>query len=356
MYLDTTDGYVLTTSVDETPQTQHTLAYAQQPNGSWLASGSVNVMANAVTLLSGSVTLQDPSGEILTLPISIEPSLFVDSSVIAFDDTKLGDTIATILNVRQRGVIAPVSLHLEPRQQFAIADAKTPMVTVDKLTIMPSFDGSNIIISYKPNRAGRHKARLVVSTPYDTKTVQLQGQTGGLLSRFQIPQSPRLRLTIPAIPYPARLVNGLAVVGFVGLIWMSYQVLTRSENKTDLAVLTRKPSRAYVSQSTPASRPQKAVDVAPESTLPPPPATTIVASAPVEPPSPKALPKPTEPVAPKKPVVQTDRPDGALVAKVYRPKQVTPAQTVSAQKSAFSADQISDLEKELNGPTSSNKP
>ena len=356
LHLDASDAYVLTTSVDETPSSQHTLPYSQQPDGSWLASGTVNVITNTVTLLSGSVILQDPLGEMLTLPISIEPSLFLDSSVIEFNDTKLGDTIATILNVRQRGVIAPVNLRVEPKHQFVIADAKAPMVTADKMNIMPVFEGTNIIIRYKPNRGGLHKARLVVSTPYDIKTVQLQGQTGGFFNRLQMPKLPPLRLTAPVIPYRGQLMGGLAAVVFAGLLWTSYSILTRSERKIDPAVATRQSLSAYANLPTPVSRTKKAVDFVPESKSTSTLATSTDASAPIKPPSSKALPQPAEQIVLKKPVARSVQPEEPIVAKVYRLKPATSTQTASAQTSTFSADQISDLEKELNGLTPSNKP
>lgn len=414
LHLDASEGYLLATSVNETLQTEQTIPYVQQPDGSWLASGRINLTVSVNALISGSVTLRDPLGETLSLPVRIAPSLFVDSSEISFDETKLGDSTATILNIRQRGALTPVQLSVEPKNQFAIADAKTSMISLFNLTITPTFEGSNVVVIYKPNRAGRNAAKITITTPYEVKVVQLLGQPGGLLGlvrwpevpnfplptmprwqwpdlpRLQRPKLPRLpspkipRLQLPEIPqlqlpelarlqratiprlqlpvfsiraYRGPIIGSLAVMAFGAVLWMGFGMLTQSENKIALSALSRPPAETKISLTTPARKSDKpivqALPTTPEASV----ETRTEESIPVEPPVPEPLPQPEEKVVIRKKLERSEPEKLARVelAKANRTKLVKPNESISA-KSAFSAEKVSELEKELNGSLSSKQP
>ena len=425
LHLEASEGYLVATSANRSLQVEQTIPYIQQPDGSWLVSDKVSLTVSVNALISGSVTLLDPLGETLSLPIRIAPSLFVDSSEISFDETKLGDSTATILNIRQRGALTPIHLSVEPKNQFAIADAKTAMISASTLTLTPSFEGSNIIVIYKPNRAGRNAAKITINTPYEIKIVQLLGQPGGILGlvrwpeipniplptmprwqwpdlpRLQRPKLPRLpmpkmpRLQLPEIPrlalldsphfqpsspsrlqmlaisirtYRGPIIGGLAALAFGAMVWMGYGMLTQPETKTEVAARSQSSAEAQLNNATPGdasfgnASPSRKVDKPVSqplsTTLEEPVITSAETSVPVEPPTPKPVPQPKEAVVSKKNVkpVELEQSGRIELARSSRPKPVKPVLTSSVKSAAFTVEQVSDLEKELNASTSLKQP
>lgn len=367
--LKASENYLLTTSANKTPLTEQTLPYVEQPDGSWRVSGAVNLTATATALISGSVTLHDPLGETLILPIRIDPTLFVDSYEINFDETKIGESMATILNIRQRGALTPVNLRVEPNHQFSIADPKMAMISASELTFTPAFEGSNVIVTYKPNRAGRNAARLVITTPYETQTVQLVGQPGGLLGRFQWPELPRLQW--PATPHRGPVVGALAAVVFGVMVWMTYGLLAQSENKIALTVWPQTLAEPHTRLASPTRRPKKAVEQLPQITLV---EKSKEKSTSVEPPTSKSLPQSQEKVVTKqeRERIESEQSNQIKLAiqqpkamevsiepePLNRPKPMKVDKPVLAKSSVpiSLADQISDLERELNGSDSPKQP
>ena len=192
LHIEASSGYGLTTIIDSTPKTRQTISYVNQADGSWLAQGRLSLVATGPSLINGTVTLRDSIGETLSLMVSIEPVLFVDGSTVSFNQTEPNETDIIFLKIRQQGAITPVALAIHDSNRFALATSTQEVDFTPNLTIDTPFDGTYVYIRYVPSRSGRDVARLVITTPYDTKTVSLEGQANIVAGWYRLRDWPDL--------------------------------------------------------------------------------------------------------------------------------------------------------------------
>ena len=249
LHIETSSGYGLTTIAHSTPQAQQTLSYVIQPDGSWLAQGRLTLVTNRSSLIDGTVTLRDPIGEILNLMVMIEPALFVDGSTVTFDRTEPNVADFIFLKIRQQGATTPVTLTIHGSNQFTLATSTRESDFAPDLTINTPFEGTYVYIRYAPKRAGRHVARLVITTPYHTKTVSLEGQASNLSNWYRF-------LEWTGLLTPWRVLNNQSTapiwkwvlsVLVLGLGYVSYTYrcqlvpgLCQSQNTVKIIIPTRK--------------------------------------------------------------------------------------------------------------------
>lgn len=218
-------GYLLTTLDDLTPQAERTISYKNQPDGSWLVQNVVTLLTNGSSLIDGAITLQDPLGESVVLLVSIETALFISDTSVAFGNTEAGGEALALLKVSQQGADTPVSLSVNNPALFGLASDKAASTFADTLTVVPSFEGDFICIRYSPNQAGRHTSSLLITTPYDSQTVFLEGRATRKASQYQLLSWPALE-TKWSKPVnrlaTTRIQKILAVVLVVGLVCVSY--------------------------------------------------------------------------------------------------------------------------------------
>ncbi len=256
--VEASSGYGLTTIVNSTPQTQQRISYVSQADGSWMAQDRLSLVATGSSLIDGTVTLRDPIGEILNLMVIIEPALFVDGSTVTFDRTEPNATDFIFLKIRQQGATTPVTLTIHGSNQFTLATSTRESDFAPDLTINTSFEGTYVYIRYAPNRAGRHVARLLITTPYYTKTVSLEGQASSHWYRL---------LEWPGLLTPWRVLNNHSAgspiqkwvlsVLLLGLGYVSYTYqcqlvpsLCQSQNAVKIIIPTRKQAQVKAEVAT----------------------------------------------------------------------------------------------------------
>ena len=164
---------------------------------------------------------------------------------------------------------------------------------------------------------------------------------------FQQPNRkvPRWRPTIWSIANRRNVVVRLApIVGYVALVWAVYALQSQSKNVIDRAVLIRQPSEDYANALAPFSRPER-----PKKEPKVIPTSTNTDAALVKSPGSKTFPQPRDRAVTKTSIPRDDQSSESVVLEFYRTKPVTPSQRVPAQTAAFSVEQVSELEKELNG-------
>ena len=220
LLIEASTGYVLTTLTDTEPQSEQALDYVLQPDGSWVASTMVTLLASDSSLVSGPITLRDPVGETVILRVEIETFLTISDSSITFNKIKLGEEDFIILKINQQGANTPVGLSTDDPDQFSLALSKKELHFTPDLTITPAFGGTYVQIRYAPNRSGQHIASLFVKTDYDNQTVSLQGNAGkswwpGLWTRgnAQITQPASIR---------SKKLGILAILVVGGLLYAGY--------------------------------------------------------------------------------------------------------------------------------------
>lgn len=212
-------GYLLTTLVNKTPQPEQTLTYVRQPNGSYVAHGLVTLLTPSGETPVGAVRLEDPLGETLQLPIVADqtvaasagqPVLTVSTERVTFDKTPIGEESYAILRISQQHADTPVDVAVtnaigqdsDEWARFSIATGVRELIFTTGLNFVPAPGGTYLHLRYVPNRPGRHSARLLIETPFETKSVSLAGQTTGLLPLAG--SLPQRRLVPPSAPRPSQ--------------------------------------------------------------------------------------------------------------------------------------------------------
>ncbi|SOD90456.1 hypothetical protein [Spirosoma fluviale] len=194
LLIDVSPGYLLVTSAETTPKSSQTLHYVLQSDGSYLARATLTLVATGSGLINGRVTLRDPTNEVLILNVAIETQLFTSHSAITFPQTEPQESGSINLTIIQQGAHTPIVLSIDNPQQFSLATAgKNPHHTAN-LTLIPAFEGSTICVRYTPGRAGQHTARLLIQTPYTTRTLPLRGQASGWLGWVGLSEWPGRRI------------------------------------------------------------------------------------------------------------------------------------------------------------------
>ncbi len=190
LVINASAGYLLTSSDGKAPRQQVTLDYVQQPDGSRVAHDTLMLLPGTDSLTEGTVTLRDPAGETLILPVVTgaaaeglrqQPLLTVGAPALHLDKTRVGDETFSILNISQRFADTPVSVVVDDPTQFSVATGVKQLLFGPSLLFTPAPTGTYIHVRYQPDRPGRHVAKLYVETPYETKTVRLTGRTIGIL-------------------------------------------------------------------------------------------------------------------------------------------------------------------------------
>ena len=227
-------GYLLKTPVNPVPQSEQTIRYIVQPDGSQVAAAVVTLLATGPALVQGAVRLHNPLGEIIELPIHTDtstgaqlPELRISSQILNFSKTAAGEEDFAILKVSQQGADTPVIVSTDNPALFQMAVGVKQLVFTSTLTFVPAPGGTYVHVRYTPGRGGQHSARLFVETDYDTQTVILQGRTSGLLPMLPLrPAADQARTyqsrtdNLPAAP--GRWLRPLAGLLLGGLAWAGY--------------------------------------------------------------------------------------------------------------------------------------
>lgn len=290
LLIEASADYLLTTAASATPQPEQTVSYVIQPDGRRIARSTVTLLAAGPTIVNGTVTLRDPLGQAVMLRIEgarqamqpfLAPMLTISGSELLFNRLELGEVGFAILKISQQGTDTPVVLRTDDPTQFELATGIKELNFGPDLTLTPSPGGTYIHIRYTPRRAGRHQAQLFIETPYDTKTVSLQGRAVGLLP-IVLPNlrlSPRINpparqtyqpaeLDMPDLPpapklskkrtIPALLLVGLGGLGLAGYTYRCQIVPSLCQARDQTKAVTVPSDTAFV--RTPASTPNTSAD------------------------------------------------------------------------------------------------
>ena len=225
LHIKASPGYWLTTVNNSTPQSEQTISYESQPDGSWLVQSTVTLLTDGSSLIDGTITLRDPLGESVVLLVSIETALFISDTSVTFGSTEPGGEALALLKISQQGADTPLALSVDNPDLFGLASGKAASNFAANLKIIPSFDGSFICIRYSPNQTGRHTGNLVITTPYDSQTIFLEGRGTGKANWFPLVSWPAFG-TNRGEPVSQLAITGiqkiLAVVLLAGSGWLSY--------------------------------------------------------------------------------------------------------------------------------------
>ncbi|GAB3037940.1 hypothetical protein [Spirosoma pulveris] len=241
LLIDVSPGYLLFTSAETTPKSSQTLNYVLQADGSYLVREIVTLLATGPGLISGSVTLRDPTNEVLILDVAIETQLFTSHSAITFPPIESGGSVSVALTINQQGTHTPIVLSTNNPQQFTLATAGENPYYAESLTLIPAFEGSTIYVRYTPTRFGRHTAHLLIQTPYTTRTLPLQGPVGGWLGLFkepvrQLPNEASIRQSPGRVVQKPGLLILLALAGLAGIAYFYWSSLGASRHPLPSAV------------------------------------------------------------------------------------------------------------------------
>lgn len=181
-------GYQLTAAAHSKPQSELIIPYAKQADGSYVARNAVTLQAPGPAFLSGSVTLLDPLGESMTLSVHIDTLLTVDDSPILFNEIEPGDEAFAILKIGQYGADTPAVVSIDGSDYFTLAPGRKEPKLTATLTLTPTYTGTYIYIRYAPEKVGRHTATLLVDTPYKQQLILLEGRSIWGSSWYRLPQ------------------------------------------------------------------------------------------------------------------------------------------------------------------------
>ncbi|MGV3556958.1 hypothetical protein [Larkinella arboricola] len=183
-----TAGYLLTGSSSKAPQSELTLHYVKQDDGSYVARDTITLLVPGPAFLSGAIKLRDPLGEVMTLPVHIDTMLTVDDSPILFNEIEPGTEAFAIVKIAQYGTDTPVVVSIEGSAYFTLAPGRTAPALTTTLTLTPMYSGTYIYVRYAPEKIGRHMATLQVHTPYRQEFILLEGRSIWLSGWYRMPQ------------------------------------------------------------------------------------------------------------------------------------------------------------------------
>ncbi|MFD1143403.1 hypothetical protein ACFQ4C_19900 [Larkinella insperata] len=224
-------GYLLKTPSGKSPQPELTLHYAKQDDGSYVARDTITLLVPGPAFLSGSVTLRDPLGEEMTLPVHIETILTVDDSPILFNEIEPGNETFAILKIGQYGADTPVIVSVDGSDYFTLAPGRTDPTATTTLTLTPTYTGTYIYIRYAPEKVGRHTATLLVDAPYSQQHIFLEGRSIWLSGWYRLPQRLALRamLNVQDRLPPFTKAQKMGVGAVLGLALLATGYLYRCE-------------------------------------------------------------------------------------------------------------------------------
>ena len=187
--VSTSVGYRLITPVDKEPKREQTFEHVQQTDTTWLATGTLTVVATGDSLPNGRVIIRNSADELVLLTIgaasqslalSQQPVLTVSQPALAFARTAPGKPSFLVLTVAQHHTDAPVTLTTDAPELFQLASDSRPVFS-PALTLTPSAIGTYVHVRYSPPKNGLHTGQLLIHNQYGQKTVTLEGRSRRLL-------------------------------------------------------------------------------------------------------------------------------------------------------------------------------
>lgn len=375
---------MLTTSVDSEPRQQQLIDHVRQSDGSHVARGKVTLFSTTTPPPAGLITVQNPSGEVVTLTINaaeseVQPQtpkpsepqapvtnqtpqsptiglLTLSDATLTFPAAIPGEYRFLVFTVSQQNVNTPVTLTVDSPVQFQLATDSQPNF-VTSLTFVPAPRGSYVHVRYTPDKAGWYQAKLTVETPYVNKVISLIGQSSGFKGlAFSLDR--RWKIGLPVVV----LLGALTVTGYSYRCQLLPDLCQEPVENASTAPFTEPPV------ATQTNRTADSIAAIPSTAS----ISRRSEPAPVSEPEPEARPALTPTAKPASPTINTDEPvskaptvtSEKTVAEVRtaRPpslpsnskmvtpkkKTVEPAKAVSAPAKRPAVETESDLERELN--------
>lgn len=205
----TSAGYMLITPVDKEPKREQTFEHVQQTDNTWLATGTLTLVATDDSLPNGRVIIRNSADELVlltieatsrSLAIAQEPMLTVSQPALAFARTSPGKPSYLVLTIAQHHTDAPVTLTTDAPELFQLASDSRPVFS-PALTLTPSALGTYVHVRYSPPKNGLHTGQLIIHNQYEQKTVTLEGRSRRLVPtvRTNWPASSPAALRPPAV-------------------------------------------------------------------------------------------------------------------------------------------------------------
>lgn len=225
--VNTSAGYLLTTSHTNDLRREQTLDHVQQTDGNWIAKGTVNLIASGNELVNGTVVIRNSLTESVVLTIEATSVSLVQQKsfglatlqpTLTFASTSPNKASFLIVTIDPQSTDIPLKLTTDAPEYFQLASDSRPIFLPD-LNLAPSSTGTSVHIRYSTKRPGTHRGQLIIQGAQEKQTVLLEGRTTRLLPTLK-PRTLRYSAQHKMLARKSILFLALVIMG--GLTYVGY--------------------------------------------------------------------------------------------------------------------------------------